>query len=99
MRRVLPHGASAAAETDDAELAGVAALRLRPHDGGVEICEQLGVWLGVDDRHQLGNLGDLGEILALAEVIVGGDGEGARLGEATRDILNVFVQSKDLHSH
>jgi hypothetical protein len=46
-------------------------LSTTPGHGGVEIGDELGVRLGIDDRHQLGNLGDLGEILAFAEIVVG----------------------------
>src|SRR5262252_3396346 len=45
--RIAPHGAAAAAEAHDAEPVGVAALRLRPRDGGVEIGKQLLIGLGV----------------------------------------------------
>src|SRR5206468_12679842 len=67
-RSIFPHRATAAAETHDAEPAGVAALLLRPGHGRVEIGKQLGVRLGVHQRHELGHLGDLGEI-AFAEII------------------------------
>ncbi len=97
LRGIFPDRAAAAAEADDTELAGVAALRLGPGRCGVEIGQQLRVRLGVDDRQQVLDVGDLGEIGALAEILVGRDREGAGLGQAARDVLDVFVQAKDLH--
>src|SRR5262249_8092053 len=78
---VFPHRSSTAAEAHDAEAVGVAALRLCPRHRGVEVGEELGVRLGVDDRHELRDLGDLGEVHPFAEIVVGCDGEGAELAE------------------
>jgi hypothetical protein len=87
----------AAAKADDAEPICVAALCLGPGDRAVEIGQQFRVRLGVDDRQQLRDVGDLGEVDALAEIVVRGDGECAELGETTHDVLDVFVQAEDLH--
>ena len=65
----------------------------------VEIGQQFGVRLGVDDRQQLGDVGDLGEVDALAEIIVRRDREGAELCQPPRHVLDVFVQAEDLHRH
>ncbi|MET4718712.1 hypothetical protein ABIF63_002818 [Bradyrhizobium japonicum] len=82
MGGVFPDIAATPAEADNAELRGVAALRARPRDRRIEIGQQLGVRLGIDDRQQILDVGDLGEIDTLAEVIVGRDRECAELGEA-----------------
>jgi hypothetical protein len=95
--RVDPHGASATAEADDAQLAGVAALALGPGGRRVEVGDQLGIRLGVDDRHQLGSVGDLGQVGALAEIVVRRHREGAELGQAARDVPDVFMQAEHLH--
>jgi hypothetical protein len=63
--RIVPHVAAAPAEADDAEPVGVAALRLSPGHGVVEIGEQLGVGLGVGDREQLWQVVDLGQVDAV----------------------------------
>jgi hypothetical protein len=97
VRRIDPHGAAAAAIAHDAELVGIAALLFGPGHRGVEVGQQLGIQLGVDDRHQLGDFGDLGQILALAEIVVGGDREGAELAEPAGHVLDVLVQPEDLH--
>jgi hypothetical protein len=57
------------------------------------------VGLGIDDRHELRHLGDLGEIDALAEIVIGCDRERAELGKPPRHILDVFVQPENLHRH
>jgi hypothetical protein len=55
--------------------------------------------LGIHDRQELRDIGDPGEVDALAEIIVGGDREDAELGEAPRHVLDVFVQAENLHRH
>src|SRR4029079_8150508 len=92
---VFPDRAPAAAEAHDAESVGVPALRLSPRRSSVEVREKLGVRLAVDDRHELRHFGDLGEILALAEIIIRRNGECAELSETPRDVLDVFVQSEN----
>src|SRR5690242_12350416 len=47
-----PHGSSATAKSDNPEPIGVAALRFRPGDCGIEIGKQLRVRLGVYDRQE-----------------------------------------------
>src|SRR5207245_7887855 len=48
---------------------------------------------------ELRDVGDRGEVDAFAEIIVGCDRERSELAEAAGDILDVFVQTKDLHRH
>ncbi|MHC2660521.1 hypothetical protein ACVINX_001306 [Bradyrhizobium diazoefficiens] len=99
MSGIFPDGAPAAAEADDTELGGIAALRSRPRHRHVEIGQQLGVRLGIHDRQQVLDVGHLGQVDALAEVIVGRDCECAELGQAPRHVLDVFVQAENLHRH
>ena len=97
MGGVFPDRASAAAKAHDAESVGIAALRLGPRRCGVEVGEKLGIRLAVDDRHEFRHLGDLGEIFALAEIIVRRNRERAELAKSPRDVPDVFVQSENLH--
>ena len=79
------------------EPTGIAALRLGPRDRGIEIGNQLRIRLAVDERQQLGHFRDLGEVLALAEIVVGRHRERAELGKAPRHVLDVLVQPENLH--
>ena len=99
--RIVPHVAAAAAEADDAEPVGVAALRLGPGHGGVEIGEQLGVGLGVNDREQLWQVVDLGQVDAVgfgAEIIIRRDRKGAEMADAAGDVFDPLVQAEDFHA-
>jgi hypothetical protein len=89
--RIEPHCATATAEAHDAKAIAVTALRLRPCNRSVEIGEQLGVRLGVDDRQQIRDFGNLRELDALSEIVVWRDGERAEMAQPARDVLDVFV--------
>ena len=92
----MPDVAAAAAKTHDAQPAAVAALRFRPGDIGVEIGEELGVRLGVDLRQQLLHVADFGEVTH-PEIIIRRHRECAEMAEPARDVLDEFVQTKNLH--
>jgi len=97
VRRKMPDVATAAAEAHDAEPVRIAALRFGPGHGGVQICEQFGVALTVDFRHQLLGFGDFGHV-AEAEVIIGRDREGAEMPEPPRHVLDEFVDAENFHA-
>jgi hypothetical protein len=94
----MPNVAAAAAETHGAEPIGVAALRFRPSHGGVQICEQFGVVLAVDLRHQLLGIADLGHI-AEAEIVIGCYREGAEMAKSSRHVLDEFMDAKNFHAN
>ncbi len=98
MRSIFPHGPATTAEANNAQAARITTLRFGPFHGAIEVRKQLRVRLRIDLRNELRHLGDLGEV-TLAEIVVRRHRKGAELAKPPRDILDVFVQSEDLHSH
>ena len=47
---------------------------------------------------QLRHVGDLGEIDAAAEIVIGRDRESAEMAEPAGHVLDVFVQAENLHA-
>jgi hypothetical protein len=96
VRGVEPGDAAAPAKARDAEPAGVAAVRLRPRDAGIEVTEHLGVGHLRDDRRE--QRVDVGRRfrIALADEELGRDREVAELGEAPRDVGDVGMDAEDL---
>ena len=93
MRSIFPHIAAAAAEADDAEPRGVAALLSSPRRRRIEVGHELRVRLGVHQGQQLLEVNDLGEV-ALAEIVVRRHRKRAKLGYLARDILDDSCRPK-----
>jgi hypothetical protein len=101
VRRVMPYVTSAAAKSDDAETTAITALCLCPGHRGVEIGVKFCVGFAVDDREQLVdvfNFGQVGAVRLVAKIIIERDGESAEMTNPAGDILDPLVQAENFHA-